>query len=228
MRHVPLALKMCKPLKGSTLNPDLGIQDLPRIVFENIHERDWKISQNPVAAAEVFDVTIKAFFSIIMGIPLHLLRGRKSIFTRLLASKNDEFVGAFGKINAIYGVIEAQGSGGLHVHFHAWGQLDHRRMGRFLHDPKFQKHVIDFIDKIVTAEIPDELLDTNESQKKTIIAAEPYPDESSYRLDAGKCRLKIQHHKQCYMLETPQAAEMSYVHEKTTSFRNIYRTFTSC
>ena len=130
-----------------------------------------------------------------MGIPLHLLRGRKSIFTRLLASKNNEFVGAFGKINAIYGVIEAQGSGGLHIHFHAWGQLDHRRMGRFLHDPKFRQHVIDFIDKIVTAEIPDELLDPKESQKKTIIAAEPYPNESSYRLDAGKCRLKVQHHK---------------------------------
>ena len=89
---------------------------------------------NPVAAVEIFDYIINAFFTIIMGIPLHQLRGKKSDFSRILKRNEKDFIGAYGKIRAVYGVIEAQGSGGLHLHFHAWGKIDHSRMTRFIHD----------------------------------------------------------------------------------------------
>ena len=73
--------------------------------------------RNPVAAADVFQVLMNAFFTILLGIPLEHLRGKKSNFTRILASQQSNFIGTFGKIRAVYGIIEAQGSGGLQLHF---------------------------------------------------------------------------------------------------------------
>ena len=119
MRNSPLALRMCaKHTEGKWSIKD-GLQLFPDILLTNIHKRDTQIMQNPVAAAEVFDVIIKAFFSLLMGIPLDHLRGKKSNFDRLLQKNEEEFVGAYGSIRAVYGIIEAQGSGGLHLHFHA-------------------------------------------------------------------------------------------------------------
>ena len=74
MRDLPLALRMCKRLPAKC-NQAQNLIAIPEVLLTNIHERDKSISSNPVAAARVFDLSIKAFFSIIMGIPLHLLRG---------------------------------------------------------------------------------------------------------------------------------------------------------
>ena len=53
-----------------------------------------------------------------MVILLELLRKRKSSFERHLQVNQEQYIGAYGYIRASYGAIEAQGSGGLHVHFH--------------------------------------------------------------------------------------------------------------
>ena len=183
------------------------------MLLTNIHERDKSISSNPVAAARVFDLVIKAFFSIIMGIPLHLLRGKKSIFTRMLASPKMEFTGAYGKIRSIYGVIEAQGSGGLHIHFHAWGMLDHNRMSRFIHDRNFRLEVTNFIDKIITCEIPAEIVEVDPKQPRPIISAQPYPNVAKLPQDSAKCRRLLQAHRHsatCWKRKDCETCRMAY------------------
>ena len=53
------------------------------------------ISNNPIAAAQVFDLVMRAFFSIICGIPLVHYTGKKAKVDRLLSVAQDNYVGAF-------------------------------------------------------------------------------------------------------------------------------------
>ena len=214
MRNSPLALRMCAKHTKDTWTIEDGLQLFPTILLSNIHDRDKSIMSNPVAAAEVFDHIINAFFTIIMGIPLKHLRGKKSDFTRILKQNEKNFVGAYGKIRAVYGVTEAQGSGGLHLHFHAWGILDHSRMARFIHDVKFRKEVTNFIDQIVTCKIPEVVVKAKANEtSKPILAAEKYPNVSNLALDAARCRLYLQKHRHaatCWKRKNYQKCRMAY------------------
>ena len=106
MRDSTLALRMC-------YSHDVLEFELPAV-----HIRTKMISDNPVAAAQVFDRVCRAFFAVIAGIHLDNYTGRRATVDRLLVSSGDNYVGAFGKLNAAYGVIEAQSSSSLHTHFH--------------------------------------------------------------------------------------------------------------
>ena len=216
MRNSPLALRMCAKHTKKTWTLEDGLTLLPKISIQNIIERDRSIIKNPIAAAEVFDLIINAFFTFMMGNPLNHFRGKKTKFSSILKEQEKEFIGAYGKIRAVYGIIEAQGSGGLHLHFHAWGVLDHARMARFLHDPKFRREVTDFIDKIVTCRIPQSILEAHKSrdqnEPRPIIASEDYPIEK-LALDAAKCRLHLQSHRHaatCWKRKGCDKCRMAY------------------
>ena len=81
------------------------------------HTRTKLITDNPVAAAQVFDRVMRAFFAIIAGIPLNDFTGKRANVDRLLFANRGNYVGVFGKLHAAYGVIEAQSSSSLHTHF---------------------------------------------------------------------------------------------------------------
>ena len=70
MQNSPLALRMCGKHTKKTWTLEDGLTLFPDITFGNILKRHKDIMKNPVAAAEVFDVVIKAFFSVVMGITL--------------------------------------------------------------------------------------------------------------------------------------------------------------
>ena len=118
MRDSRLAIRLCYSNLGKE-------SDLPPI-----HLRTKMISKNPVAAAQVFDHVMRAFFSIICGIPLDDFTGKRAKVDRLLSVAQDDYVGAFGRLHAAYGVIEAQSSSSLHQHFHLFGQLDHKLLAQ--------------------------------------------------------------------------------------------------
>ena len=90
-------------------------QELP-----SIHTRTKLITNNPIAAAQVFDRVMRAFFAIIAGIPLSDFTGKRANVDRLLFANRGNYIGVFGKLHAAYGVIEAQSSSSLHTHFHLW------------------------------------------------------------------------------------------------------------
>ena len=69
---------------------------------------------------------MKAFFSVIAGIPLEDFTGKRATVDRLLTEYRHDYVGAFGKLYSSYGVIEPQSSSSLHCHFHLFGHIDHK------------------------------------------------------------------------------------------------------
>ena len=114
MRDSRLAIRMCYSRAGQE-------QELPPV-----HTRTKLITNNPIAAAQVFDRVMRAFFAIIAGIPLSDFTGKRANVDRLLFANRGKYIGVFGKLHAAYGVIEAQSSSSLHTHFHLWGHLDHK------------------------------------------------------------------------------------------------------
>ena len=115
MRDSRLAIRMCHS------RPDQELVELPPV-----HTRTKLITDNPIAAAQVFDRVMRAFFSVIAGIPLNDFTGKRANVDRLLFASKGNYVGVFGRLHANYGVIEAQSSSSLHTHFHLWGHLDHK------------------------------------------------------------------------------------------------------
>ena len=132
MRDSRLAIELCYSKSGEETK-------LPPIYL-----RTKMISDNPVAAAQVFDRVMRAFFSIIAGIPLDDFTGKRAKVDRLLYEIKDDYIDAFGKMHASYAIIEAQSWSWLHAHFHLWVILIIRYLrsgcmmiicGRNLQDP---------------------------------------------------------------------------------------------
>ena len=107
MRDSKLAVRMCYS------RPDHDQVELPPV-----HTRTKLITNNPIAAAQVFDRVMRAFFSIIAGIPLDHFTGKRANVDRLLYATEGNYVCVFGRLYAAYGAIEAQSSSPLHTHFH--------------------------------------------------------------------------------------------------------------
>jgi hypothetical protein len=92
---------LVKFLAGSEIDID---HLLPEQV-PNYWEQALLVTQNPVVAAEFFNVYIKAFIRTLLGHDPH--------------SKNSEG-GIFSPVKGYYGCVEAQGRGTLHCHMLIW------------------------------------------------------------------------------------------------------------
>ena len=79
MRDSRLAIRMCYSRARQE-------QELP-----SIHTRTKLITNNPIAAAQVFDRVMRAFFAIIAGIPLSDFTGKRANVDRLLFANRDKF-----------------------------------------------------------------------------------------------------------------------------------------
>ena len=169
--------------------------DLPT---PTVHIRKKMISDNPVAAAQVFDRVSRAFFAVIAGIHLDNYTRRRATVDRLLVSSGDNYVGAFGKLNAAYGVIEAQSSSSLHTHFHLWGQFDHAVVGRWIHHEGFRKEVTDLIDRVVTARMPAHIVEKENDAERTVIGSEPYPTAETLNDDSAHVRFRLNSHRHTF------------------------------
>ena len=126
MRDSRLAIHMC-----------LSRSSQEQVELPSVHTRTKLVTNNPIAAAQVFDRVMRAFFSVIAGIPLDHFTGKRANVDRLLYANKGDYVGVFGRLTANYGVIEAQSSSSLHTHFHLWGHLDHKVIEQWVHDDDF-------------------------------------------------------------------------------------------
>ena len=111
--------------------------------------------KNPVMAARVYHRLVRAFFEIICGMSLSHFTGRKTNVDRLLSKNRDGYIGAFGRLKAVYSVTEEQTGGSLHMHGQLFGMIDQRVLSRWIHQKDFRKDVCKLMDSIVTAAIPD-------------------------------------------------------------------------
>ena len=80
-----------------------------------VYMRSKLISENPVAAVQVFYRMMRNFFSIIVGLPLDHFTGRRANVDRLLQRNENKYIGAYGRPNAAYGIMEDQKNKSLHT-----------------------------------------------------------------------------------------------------------------
>ena len=182
MRDSRLAIRLCYSNLGE-------LSDLPPI-----HLRTKMISKNPVAAARVFDLVMRAFFSIICGIPLDDFTGKKAKVDRLLSVFQDDYVGAFGRVHAAYGIIEAQSSSSLHQHFHLFGQLDHKLLAQWVQDDILRKEITTSIDDIITAAMPSHVVQREKEKQKLRVGIEDYPTAAGLDEDSAHVRYRLNTH----------------------------------
>ena len=118
MRNSPLALRLCYCSQNANFDlPDLAI-------------RTKLIADHPVIAARTFKRVIRGFFEIICGMPLDYYTGRKTNVDRLLSESQSNYIGAFGRLKAVYAVTEDQTGGSLHMHGQLFGMIDQRVLTR--------------------------------------------------------------------------------------------------
>ena len=187
MRDSRLAIRMCH------CRPDEEPIELP-----SVHTRTKLITDDPIAAAQVFDRVMRAFFSVIAGIPLNDFTGKRANVDRLLYANKGKYVGVFGRLNANYGVIEAQSSSSLHTHFHLWGHLDHKVVEQWVHDEDFRKQITKSIDDIITARMPSEIVEEEKQKKGVVIGAEPYPNATELDADSAHVRYRLNTHRHSF------------------------------
>lgn len=104
---------------------------------ENMRARH--VADNPDAAAQFFDITIKAFI-------------------RYILRYNDSRPGLFGKCSAYYGTVEAQGRGSLHCHMLVWleGNLSPEQLReKMLADETFKSDVFGWLESVIRCELID-------------------------------------------------------------------------
>ena len=94
MRNSPLAIRLCYCSQDTTVAlPDLMV-------------RTKLLVKNPVIGARVYNRLVRAFFEIICGMSLSHFNGRKTNVDRLLSKNRDGYIGAFGRLKAVYSVTE--------------------------------------------------------------------------------------------------------------------------
>ena len=187
MRNSPLALRLCYCSQNAEFNlPDLAL-------------RTKLMADHPVIAARTFKRVIRGFFEIICGVPLDYYTGRKSNIDRLLSGSQSHYIGAFGRLKAVYAVTEEQTGGSLHMHGQLFGMIDQRVLSRWIHDKTFRKDVCKFIDSIVTTEIPGSASGNEPSRSRTaVVGAQPYPTVEQVPLDSAFCRLRMNTHRHSF------------------------------
>ena len=187
MRNSPLAIRMCYCSQDTNLElPDLMV-------------RTKLLVNNPVVAARVYHRVVRAFFDIICGMPLSHFTGRKTNVDRLLSHTRNGYIGAFGRLKAVYSVSEEQTGGSLHMHGQLFGMIDQRVLSRWIHVKGFRKDVCNFMDAIVTAEVPENVLRKSQQVTNPIpTASQPYPRVEDIPLDSAFCRLRLNAHRHCF------------------------------
>ena len=187
LRNSPLAIRMCY------CSQDIELE-LPDLVV-----RTKLLADNSVVAARVYHRLIRGFFDIICGIPLSHFTGRKTNVDRLLSKNQSGYIGAFGRLKAVYSVTEEQTGGSLHMHGQLFGMIDQRVLTRWIHDRAFRQEVCNFMDAIATAEMPPSVLSISKQQPNPVpVGSQPYPSVDDVPKDSAYCRLKLNLHRHCF------------------------------
>lgn len=107
--------------------------DITNPVLPGYFERRQYLARNPAAGARFFHAIMRAFFEVIVDM-------------------SDPDGGLFGKVEAYYGTIEAQGRGSLHCHMLIWvsGGLGPERLREQMAKSETRKaEIVDYIEEMV-------------------------------------------------------------------------------
>jgi len=114
----------------------------PRMVFA--HDRAIRLAQDPVAAVEFFEFSVRCCFEYLLGWDYKKHRSSSE-------------GGLFGNLQAFYGTCEYTERGSLHGHFLLWlkGGMNPSEIHCQLRDEDFQQRFFAFFDDIIYHHLPD-------------------------------------------------------------------------
>lgn len=107
-------------------------------------ERAIHLAQDPAAAANFFEFSVRCCFEYLLGWDYKNHRSTSE-------------GGLFGRLRAFYGTCEYTEQGSLHDHFLLWlkGGMNPTEIHRRLSDENFQKRFFAFFDGIIHHHLPD-------------------------------------------------------------------------
>ena len=172
-------------------------------------------------AARVYHRIILAFFDIICGMPLSHFTGRKTNVDRLLSRNRDGYIGAFGRLKAVFSVTEEQTGCSLHMHGQLFGMVDQRVLSRWIHDKGFRKDVCKFMGAIVTAEVPQDVLRKSQQVASRVpVPSQPYSSVEDIQLDSALCRLRLNKHRYCFTCWKGECLTCRMAYKRQFALRN--------
>ncbi|KIM23130.1 hypothetical protein M408DRAFT_77987 [Serendipita vermifera MAFF 305830] len=140
------------PLVRLIAGHDINLEDMTRGEPLSKFLRQKLVAKNPHIAAKFFDRVIKAFIQKILR-----YEGKKP--------------GLFGKCNAYYGVVEAQGKGTLHCHFLIWieGHYSPQKLrDTMAEDLAFKQQFFSYLESIIKCEPPGITREVSEEPGTTL------------------------------------------------------------
>lgn len=134
------------PIAQFLVGESINLDDFNAQLGPDNATRAFNIAENPLAAAEFFHITIRAFLKEVLGISAVDLRGNNRIKRR---------TGILGDVEAFIGTVEAQGRGMLHLHLLLWLEdaPTSQEMTEALHEEAFRERAREWIKNNITADI---------------------------------------------------------------------------
>ena len=130
--------KNCKAKFKNILDDSIDISEV------KLH---YLLSKNPVAAAEIFKITLETIFEILFGIkPEH--------YNKVTIPNSSRNKGIFGNTRAAFTVTEIQGRLSLHGHMTVWTSLSPSIIQRSIKCKKLLESVKDVIKSQIASTIP--------------------------------------------------------------------------
>lgn len=132
------------PIAQVLTGADIDLDNYVSTMSADTNGRAVNIARDPYAAAEFFQIIIKAIIEELMGIKAH---------NKHAHIQRDD--GIFGRVSSYIGTVEAQGRGTLHLHMMIWleGSLTAEAMKEALLHEKFRDRIKAFIEKNIKAVI---------------------------------------------------------------------------
>ena len=123
---------------------DIDLDNVLVINLPSPHERAKIVAQDPVAAAQFFNIVIDAFTTYLLGY-------------------NQTDGGIFGQIAGYFGCIEEQGTGTLHIHMLVWlhGFVSRSKLESKFNDDDFKKNLLNYLESIIKQGYLDDIYTDN-------------------------------------------------------------------
>jgi hypothetical protein len=151
-----------------------------------LNKRREILANNPVLAAEVYQIVIKNLLDILIGLPIDCQDTKKS--PPPMAERKD---GMLGKPIGFFSVTEVQGRGSPHSHMLIWSDLSPLTIKKHLNDANILSALLARLDSVVTCKIDDFI---REDSKDTTKGRSKFPCEDSEALNRDHRNLTPQGH----------------------------------
>ena len=125
-----------------------GVESVHTELIKNLSKRMAALQEHPGLAAESFDLLMDAVIEHLFGIEANVSnKTKKSCF-------GEESWGIFGPARGLFGVVEAQGRGSLHLHALLWGSAVTDFVSQWAGKKQETENAVAYMDSVTCTQLP--------------------------------------------------------------------------